>query len=338
VEIFKQGGFYVLGIGGARTRNGAVDAAKLMAAAAVVWIHVVNCEESHRYIVLGRFAVPFFTCAAVFFVLEKAFRDNSRPLLEYCAQRARQLYVPFLTWALVYLGIREVKHFFIPGGSPIVLSPAVLLNGTTHHLWFLPFICIVSIAAFAVGRGLRDFDPKHWKWLAIGFVSAGLLLAVGIVPTEVRAAEVPISYFKHQSLDTVPAVFFGVGVFFLFRVITPTTLLRWAMLVIPIACTAWEFFNGGSSVAAHLAGAGLLLFTVLQPNYRWTATLAPWADLAFVIYLVHVLLIEVLETVENRFGIHTLPGDVSLWALAFVGSALIARVIVSYRPLRATLS
>src|SRR5438128_2483643 len=96
-----------------RARFAAVDLAKLVAAAAVVWIHVTDCDEAREYLPLWRFAVPFFTCAAVYFVLQKVASDPTGRLSSYCAQRARRLYLPFILWSVLYLGIRAVKHLLV---------------------------------------------------------------------------------------------------------------------------------------------------------------------------------------------------------------------------------
>src|SRR5436190_1536777 len=119
------------------TRCMAIDAIKLIAAAAVVWIHASDCEESLLYLPLCRFAVPFFTCAAVYFVLQKAIAPSADSFGRYCLQRTQRLYIPFLLWAAFYLALRIVKHRAVGDGSPITFSPAMLLNGTAHHLWFL---------------------------------------------------------------------------------------------------------------------------------------------------------------------------------------------------------
>src|SRR5688572_5550748 len=94
----------------------AIDALKLFAAAAVVWIHVSDCEDSHLYLPLCRFAVPFFTCAAVYFVLHKAIQPPADSFASYCIRRAQRLYVPFLLWAAFYLMVRVVKHAAIGEG------------------------------------------------------------------------------------------------------------------------------------------------------------------------------------------------------------------------------
>ncbi|HTD65539.1 MAG TPA: acyltransferase family protein, partial [Candidatus Limnocylindria bacterium] len=177
-----------------RARFSAVDLAKLAAAAAVVWIHVVSCDASQELLPLCRFAVPFFTCAAVYFLLQKISFEKI-PVRDYCLQRARRLYLPFLWWSGVYLAARFLKHAVTGFGSPIVFSPALLLNGTAHHLWFLPFICLASMATLLAVKCLghpREGREPYW---VLALAGAGMLLARTPCPVIIETKEFPLSYF-----------------------------------------------------------------------------------------------------------------------------------------------
>ena len=316
-------------------RRMAVDIARVLAAAAVVWIHVVDCEASHAYLALCRFAVPFFTCVAVYFVLQKATTIENPSFRRYCMQRAVRLYIPFLLWALFYLGVRLVKHAVAGAGSPITLSPAVLLNGTAHHLWFLPFIGLVSIGMFVLGRALVGVHTRQRRWLGLVLLGSGTAAALAPDPVDIRAVEAPITYFADHAIDTLPAVFFGAAVFCLgpFRGDMPWA--RTCLLATALLCAAWEFRNGGNSVAPHVAAASLLLVSLTQPNRRWMVPVSQWANVAFIVYLVHVVFVEGLNLIERHFGgVDSLSADVSVWALALVASALTAKLMLRIRSFR----
>jgi surface polysaccharide O-acyltransferase-like enzyme len=315
------------------SRFAAVDLAKLAAAAAVVWIHVTNCDESREFLPLCRFAVPFFTCAAVYFVLHKV-ASNRAPVRSYSLQRARRLYVPFLVWSGVYLAARLVKHAVLGFGSPVTLSPAILLNGTAHHLWFLPFICLVSIITFGLAKVFSSPMDKGARSRALVFFVMGAALALVPCPVEIRPTEFPLSYFIDHAWDAMPAAFFGAGLFWLLRTMTAHAKWRCAALLLALTASAWEFVNGGHPIAPHLAGASLLFVTTTQANQKWMHWLWPWAELAFVIYLVHVLFVEALQSVVVRFGgVPSLAADLSVWALSLVLSALAARAALRSRAL-----
>jgi len=312
----------------------AVDLAKLAAAAAVVWIHVTNCDESRDFLALCRFAVPFFTCAAVYFVLQKV-SSHHPPIGSYVLQRARRLYVPFIWWSVIYLAARVANHAVANEGSPIVISPAVLLNGTAHHLWFLPFIAVVSIITYALAKHFGTPREKNMEWWALGFVGAGLAVAMIPCPVPLRPREFPLSYFIDHAWESFPAAFLGAGLFCILRVTRPHAYVRAAVLIIGLLAIGWDYLEQTHPVAPHVTGASLLFFTMTQQNRGWTSALWPWAQFAFVIYLVHVLFVEALQTIANRFGTgSSLSADLSIWALAFVVSALIAKGSSRFRFLQ----
>ena|SRR5688572_6296620 len=328
--------FLVTQINGQETgmRSTAVDIVKLVAAAAVVWIHVTACEQSRELLPLCRFAVPFFTCAAVYFALHKAQSARNSSLLAYSVQRARRLYLPFLVWGVLYLLVRLLKHHFTGSGSPIVWSPALLLNGSAHHLWFLPFVCVLSIVAFTLSKrfGLpKAQDRGLWS---LTFILLGVALALTSCPVTIQPTEVPLTYFVDHAWDALPSAFFGAALFFLLSVIAPDVGLRWGVLFAGVICLGLEFVHDDYLLFPHLAGAAFLFFTVTQPHRPWMEPLQPWAELAFVIYLVHLFFVEGLQMLSDRFGSDTsLPADLSIWALSLVASAIAAKLLLRLRML-----
>ncbi len=319
--------------GAIHSRFGAVDLAKLAAAAAVVWIHAISCDASQEFLPLCRFAVPFFTCAAVYFVLHKG-SSQRIPVHSYCLQRARRLYVPFLWWSGVYLTARLLKHALTHDGSPITLSPATLLNGTAHHLWFLPFICLVSVITFVAAKRIGPLGRGREAWWTLALLFMGTALALTPCPVIIETDRFPLSYFIDHSWDAMPAIFFGAALFFLLRITEPPMPLRIASLLLAITAIGWEFALGVHAIAPHIAGASILFFTTTQTNRDWMAWVWPWARLAFIVYLVHVLFVEALQAVANRFGgVQSLSADLSVWALALVVSAIAAQFLSRFRAM-----
>jgi surface polysaccharide O-acyltransferase-like enzyme len=315
-------------------RSAAVDVAKLVAAAAVVWIHVTACDESRAFLPLCRFAVPFFTCAAVYFVLHKASLGRDSSFLDYSARRARRLYVPFLVWSFLYLAIRLVKQELTGAGSPIVWTPALLLNGTAHHLWFLPFICVVTIAAFGLSQrfGLpRTENRKRW---ALMFALIGTAFALAPCPANIAPMEHPLGYFIDHAWNALPSAFLGAALFCLMSVLRIDELLRRVVLCLGLLCVGLELMHRDYTLTPHLAAASFLFFASTQPERKWMNALQPWAEVAFVIYLVHVLFVEGLQMVSERFGgVTSLPADLSVWALSLVASAIAAKILLRVRVL-----
>jgi surface polysaccharide O-acyltransferase-like enzyme len=321
--------------GATASRAAAVDVAKLAAAAAVVWIHVTACEQSREFLTLCRFAVPFFTAAAAYFVLCKALCDETLSILSYSMQRARRLYLPFLIWGVLYLAVRLAKQVITGSGSPIVWSPALLLNGSTHHLWFLPFVCFLSIAAYGVARHVGMPSPADKKWWALALALMGAAFAMMECPVIIDTESFPLTYFIDHGWDALPSIFFGAVVFLVLGLIAPGKYLRWTVLFGGVLCLAFELFYAEHPLTPHLAGAGFLFVAITQPDRDWMKAVQPWAELAFIIYLIHVVFVEGLQTVADRFGgVASLPADISVWALSCAASAITAKFIQSSRHLQ----
>ena len=317
------------------SRAAAVDVAKIAAAAAVVWIHVTACEQSREFLPLCRFAVPFFSAAAVYFVLQKALSDKTLSFSCYTVQRVRRLYLPFLIWGMFYLVARLAKQLITGSGSPIIWSPALLLNGTTHHLWFLPFVCFLSIATYGIARhvGMPSTADKKWWALALAFMGAAF--AMTACPVIIDIENFPLTYFIDHGWDALPSAFFGSVVYLVLNLITAGKLLRRTVLLGGVLCLAFEFIHTGHPLTPHLAGAAFLFVAITQPDRDWMKAVQPWAELAFIIYLIHLVFVEGLQSVAARFGSSTsLPADMSIWALSCVASALFAKFIRRSRHLQ----
>src|SRR6266480_3487909 len=95
-----------------QARNQTLDAARAVAACALVWIHTTQSSLS-RFNVLGRFGTSFFVLAAVFFLFHRLSSTPPPTYGAYALKRFRRLYFPFLAWSLIYLLIRDVKRFFV---------------------------------------------------------------------------------------------------------------------------------------------------------------------------------------------------------------------------------
>ena len=74
-----------------RSHRATLDAARLLAVYGIVWLHAVRSETLLGWQVLGRFAVPFFVFAAVFFVFEGLRRQPARGLAHYGQSRIVRL-------------------------------------------------------------------------------------------------------------------------------------------------------------------------------------------------------------------------------------------------------
>jgi fucose 4-O-acetylase-like acetyltransferase len=183
-------------------RNPTLDAARVLAAMGLVWIHTTQSSLS-RFHILGRFGTSFFILAAIFFIFHPL---GSSPRLSYGAyalKRFRRLYIPFAAWSLIYLLARDLKRILIHEPA-VTLHWSRLFAGTSMQFWFLPFIFIACLICFPLpplfermGRG---------KYLLVPFiVAAGLWLTFTNRPG-VEGADDVTNYFLDSSWTFAPLI------------------------------------------------------------------------------------------------------------------------------------
>ena len=183
------------------------DAARLLAAYSIVWLHTPRSEGLAHWSLLGRFAVPFFSAAAVFFVVDGLRRNPDRSLREYTANRLRRIYVPFLAWSAIYLVFKWIKEIAAPEQANVFPGIEALWTGTFFHLWFMPFVLVATLATFVVARRIIGNRAREMKaCVALGL--AGLAIAV-VQPPSIVAAD---TGFLLLAWQTLPAVCWGIAV------------------------------------------------------------------------------------------------------------------------------
>ena len=129
-----------------------MDILRLVAAYAIVWLHAPTGLDFARWTALGRFAVPFFTAAAVLLTWEGLVRQPRRSPAAYVRSRVSRIYVPFLAWSGIYLAFKGAKALLLPGAPNDFPGLEVFWLGSFFHLWFMPFILITTLAVFFAGR------------------------------------------------------------------------------------------------------------------------------------------------------------------------------------------
>lgn len=300
------------------------DAARYVAAIAIVWLHTPSSAALQSSVAIGRFAVPFFTASMVFFVLESLTRGNRRTFGEYVSNRFTRLYVPFLAWAGVYLLFKLVKLKLAPNQPNDFPGLSALLTGGFYHLWFLPFALVVSLVTFVVGWGLLKSASAE-RWAAIASAFAAALLATLPMPAIFRVCG-PCAEYWWMAL---PAALGGLAMFVAWHQggvrrmqSTPASL---AGLAATLLATAWTWHVGRSSAAETVSGLGFMLFALGTWNVSGLQRLAAFGPLAYGIYLSHLLFIKTCESLLTKY--HWQPSvltDVSTFVIAAAGSTLLA--------------
>jgi surface polysaccharide O-acyltransferase-like enzyme len=355
-----------------------IDLARLAAAYSIIWLHAPHCAALDSSRAIGRFAVPLFVMITILMVFQslrakkgtgpicRNGREGAAHKLDlspfplamgrYAGSRILRLYLPFMAWNGIYLAFKLLKGRLLPGEPNDYPGVDIFWFGACWHLWFLPFILIVSLAAFAVAR-LTLARPDYGLWLLAVSLLFGCILTF-MPPDNWLAGQ---GEYWQLVCNALPAVAWGLGLAIAGRVLgtellklPAATLLGGMLLVAGTAC-AWQL--GHSRVCETLAGLGVLIVAMapvehvrspgfsrsLPPtmgtwcpggttNQRGWQQLAGLGSLAFGIYLVHVLWLKVIETVAVKSGApNAWPRDVAIFLAAALASTATAWLL-SRRP------
>ena len=281
-------------------RSGLVDVWRFLACLGIIWIHAAESPMGKSWIPALRWAVPFFTAALAAFAFLGSSVPNSgdRGFSIFALKRFKKLYVPFFTWSVIYLVMRYSKHAIAGGGSPIGWSPAMLLNGSTHHLWFLPFAFLISLVCYAAAQLSRQ--KPGWKvWMSVLYASSAVIVCGIECPVAMNPENFPLSYFVGLSWDALPSVF---GVLALVQ--SPIKSRFWPKVYpwTALACFGALVFVGDNRFLAHACGLALFgtCWTLEWNNLpKWMATASVFS---FGIYLSHIVFVEGFQFVGSRIG------------------------------------
>ncbi|NEP31268.1 MAG: acyltransferase [Moorea sp. SIO3B2] len=184
-----------------------LDAVKVFAAISIVWLHTVSSPQLGFTSVLGRFAVPFFTSTAVFIIFTKVIQKPTVSFTDYTISRFNRIYIPFLIWSILYLLIRYLNCWITNLCTSINIKLEFLWTGTTHHLWFLPFILVVSLVTFLLAKFAYK-HPKSKSWLAIIALITGIVVLIKPNYNLINQ----LGYTVSLSYQALPAALWGITV------------------------------------------------------------------------------------------------------------------------------
>jgi surface polysaccharide O-acyltransferase-like enzyme len=256
--------------------------------------------------------------------------NYSERWLVYFRQKMVRLYVPFLFWTGLYLVLRLAKHRFSGGGSAIDLSPAIFLNGSAEHLWFLPFALLLALLCYPVGIVLRRVHFPGRILISCVAIVFAILISVTPCPVEMRPIENPVSYFLGLSWDALPAGLLAIPATLALAHISRT--IRWVALGVWVAASIANLLFGVHPLVCAVAGTALLWALGGDATGLVPKPLLALASFSFAIYLIHVAFVEAFQVGLQHFGI-----GVSFQRDILVASAtLIASVItgISFRRVR----
>jgi peptidoglycan/LPS O-acetylase OafA/YrhL len=284
--------------------NSAVEGARFFCALAVIWIHTAESDLGIHLTGPCRIAVPFFTfCLVVFNQQRLESQEEIDPLHSYIYKKFCRLYIPFLVWSVIYLLLRLIKHSFIADHSPLNLDASVFLNGTTHHLWFLPAALLVSAGIYPFAYVSRQLSPFAKKILAWVCLALSILAVLNEFPVPLDVEKNPTSYFLNLVWAIVPTAFAAVAYSLVPVGKHLSALGRLIALAALTGCLVF-LLNPPFPVLIPTSGA-ILLWLLLQ--FRITGNLSLIMErlggLSFGIYLVHVAVVEFLQAAFKMGGL-----------------------------------
>ncbi len=295
------------------TRLPGLDAGRFVAAAAIIWLHTLAIRPSYAWVAdAGRFAVPFFVFSAMVLLGEslrrrRERRDDQSGFGVYVRGRFLRIYVPFLVWTVIYFILRDAKHLIHNSSPGISIDPAVLLVGTTHHLWFLPFIFLLTVIAYPIIQSILSGGVS-------GKMVAMICLAIGVV---ICLVPEPISFdvtregtWEHAKYllslgwRTLPCAFWGLAAIPVFgdavRIVRGRVEFSLFFFGLVVACMWQTMTHPGDFVFANMGGVFFFLSTVGLAGGRVTGIIARGGTYAYSIYLVHVAVLLGLDMIIIR--------------------------------------
>lgn len=196
---------------------------------------------------------------------------------------AQKILVPWLFWMAIY----GITNFAFRGSAlPDTALPLAILAGTSPHLWYLPFIFVVTWAI----------------WLIKPHPIAGFAMAILLLTTSPWWREAGLEPPVAQWMQALAAVGIGLAL----RAPSGKFLVAAVLLVAAMVQT-----QGIST--PYMLGSALLLVAVAAPQMRWSVQ--PLAECMYGVYLVHVLALGLFNRITGE-------GTMATVALAFLASCV----------------
>jgi surface polysaccharide O-acyltransferase-like enzyme len=308
------------------------DVTRLLAAYAIVWLHTPRSTELMGSNVLGRFAVPFFVVATVFFVWQGLVDKPGRSFRGYAMSRFERIYLPFLAWSGIYLAFKGVKNAALPEQPNDFPGLEFLWTGSFYHLWFMPFILTVSLGVFLLGR-LIVARPVLEVAMGFACLILGEVVALWPLPETFAGPNLALIY------AALPAVFWGIALSVVVHRgparLLETTEAGVLGLIMMAASLAWLWQFGRGNMVENVAGLACTVVALAPWNNRVLAFVGRFGPLAYGIYLAHLLFIKSAEAILTKLGASSSwPIDVMVFLVAAIGSTALAWLLSQSRYTR----
>lgn len=313
---------------------------RFVAVIGVCWVHtagsVTLAPGQFDYPNAGRFGSAFFTQCAVFLTLLKSFRRDDLHFFPYLTGRFRRVYVPFLLWTGIYIVAREAQFYLLGRGEHFEWTLGVLWNGSEYHLWFLPFIYVVGLALFFLGKLIRT-RPGMAIPIAVACVPLGVL--VGLRPYTIEPHTFDDSYMPMLAWNRLPSILWGIffAIAYQFGCARPlrTRIALAGGLIVFVGAMIARGLPPGAPIFENIAGAGGMLIGLSALNNIDMPFAERLGKLTYGMYLCHLLFVGGIRIVCGKLWVNdTLTYAFVATTLAVIFSALLSSWLARTRGLR----
>lgn len=305
-------------------RNLGIDAGRVLAALFVIWVHTTANVEldgvAHHQI--GFVGVPFFTAAAVLFTTQRVFRGTGTPAM--LATSIKRILWPFVVWATIYFVASYIVSGWLLGGvRPSLTFTDVITGAGGWHLWFLPYIFAVGLAAMALASvARRSVVASIAVMLGAGGACVWLLLAYDPSPSAV--ARSGLRRWPFEAPVALAALVIGLGIFRGWIVMPRRVAVSAVFWLCFAAVIVVGLFDAGDWARrlAQLAGVLMLLGCLTWPSALVPGALGRLGSLGYGVYVVHYLFVLALLRVTERDGVVSPAEGLASFAIVAVCSFL----------------
>lgn len=319
------------------------DILRVIAALAVVYMHGAASNSVLANLAgWAAFAVPSFFLMAGFLAARGLENRATQSFWQFSATRLERLLPAYLTWSVLYLGLRAFKLIILDGSGwqnvvSINWAAWLLLGGYTYHLWFVPTLFYFLITLYFILKCSLDLSGRARIAALLG-LSAFAFLLYAYVANQVDPVPSVANYLTRYVLRNIGFVFLGAALFLIVR-----SGVGWRHSVMLVAGGAWL---GVTLLAAGLfsletdtlwvVAFSLAAFTsaALLKKSR-PALVTKLSTVSFGIYLVHAVFLEAFRVALGMMRVPmTAAVTGGLILGAFTASAVFALYVARFGRLK----
>lgn len=327
-----------IGASRATTRLALLDAARLFAAIGIIWVHAAQSDLGLLLYPIGTFGVPFYICIALLFMTRSLTRQPHLPLARYVGSRFTRVYVPFLAWTAIYVLLAEAKT--ILSHQTFEVPPwTVMYAGGQQHLWFLPYLMVVSIIGAVLVR-LLEHRGTLQRSIAVLLAITGFGICWVPEPAWIatRAAQGDLEFWRF-AFRAIPTVCFGLalalGTCMNGRLPRTRTATAIGGMILFAAALFLQHRMGSVKALRAAAGIGIVLVALWPVVVPMIERIGSLGRYSYGIYLSHVVFVRIIVLWTERYNVpNSIWLDLFTFAFALVGALSISILFAKSRYTR----